>query len=418
MPPHGGIEWHLVYKDSVFLCPNFKAGVVQKKVFWLNFWVVFFVAINLRAPITSMGPMVDSIKEFFGVDSAQVGLLGSIVLGAFGLVSFVAIYLHPIRGIFIGIVCVILGEMVRSYLGLLSAGLALLGLFGGTMLMGAGIAIVNVLLPSFIRAKFTDKIPLMMGVYSLVVGISAMLGIVLALPLLKIIGLPSTMAFWAIFGVVALVVFYPQIKNNRLLRKAYKPEGIFRLFGKLDAWKITIFMGLQSLISYSVFAWYPKMVAERGFSLEVGADMTLLMQLITIPSALLTPLLIAKVRNRYKIALLLLLCGFYVAGFGVFLWSEGRGGLVVASLLCGVPMGGAFSLALFLISAKASSLQTSGQLSAMSQGFGYLIASLGPYLVGRLHDIFGGFGAGIGFLLGAIVCLGVMGVLGLRAQRV
>lgn len=391
---------------------------MQKKIFWLNFWVVFFVAINLRAPITSIGPMVDSIKGFFGVDSAQVGLLGSIVLGAFGLVSFAAIYLHPIRGIFIGIVCVILGEMVRSYLGLLGVEFALLGLFGGTMVMGSGIAIANVLLPSFIRAKFIDKIPLMMGVYSVVVGISAMLGIVLTLPLLKMIGLPSAMAFWAIFGVVALVVFYPQIQNNRLLRKAYKPHGIFKLFGRLDAWKITFFMGLQSLISYSIFAWYPKMVAERGFSLEVGADMTLLMQLITIPSALLTPLLIAKVRNRYKIVVLLFLCGFYAVGFGMFFGSEGKSGLVVASLLCGVPMGGAFSLALFLISAKASSLRISGQLSAMSQGFGYLIASLGPYFVGRLHDIFGGFGSGIAFLLGVVVCLAVIGVLGLRAERI
>ncbi|RDU74465.1 MFS transporter [Helicobacter anseris] len=391
---------------------------LQKKIFWLNFVVVLFVAINLRAPITAIGPMVDFIKDFFKIDSADVGILSSIPLIAFGVISFLAIYLHPIKGMLIGIVCIILGEICRSYLGYFQDNLMLIGLFGGTLLMGSGIAIANVLLPSFIRAKFANKVPMMMGVYSVVMSISAIFGVVFTLPLLQYFSVPNVMAFWVFFALMALVAYMPQMQNNRLMRSKKQNGNIFEFFVNLDAWKVTIFMGLQSLISYSIFTWYPKMIVEKGFDITFGASMTFYMQLVSIPSALLTPLLISRIRNQYKFILLLCLCGCYVIGFWFLLFCDSGRVILWISLFWGIPVGGAFSLALFLISYKTNSIASAAKLSAMTQGFGYLIASFGPYIVGKLHDGFGGFDSGIYFLMIVAILLNISGILGLLAKKI
>lgn len=391
---------------------------MQKKIFWLNFVVVLFVAINLRAPITAIGPMVDFIKDFFKIDSTDVGILSSIPLIAFGVISFLAIYLHPIKGMLIGIVCIILGEICRSYLGYFQDNLMLIGLFGGTLLMGSGIAIANVLLPSFIRAKFANKVPMMMGVYSVVMSISAIFGVVFTLPLLQYFSVPNVMAFWVFFALMALVAYMPQMQNNRLTRSKKQNGNIFECFVNLNAWKVTIFMGLQSLISYSIFTWYPKMIVEKGFDIAFGASMTFYMQLVSIPSALLTPLLISRIRNQYKFILLLCLCGCYVIGFWFLLYCDSKRVILWISLFWGIPVGGAFSLALFLISYKANSMASAAKLSAMTQGFGYLIASFGPYIVGKLHDGFGGFDSGIYFLMIVAILLNISGILGLLAKKI
>ncbi len=390
---------------------------MQRKIFWLNLLIVVCVAVNLRAPVTSIGPIVDAIQEFFGINAAQTGLLGSIVLAAFGLVSFLAVYMHPIKGMFIGILCIIIGEILRSYLGLVHQNLMLVGLFGGTMVMGSGIAIANVLLPSFIRGRFGNKIPKIMGLYSLMIGVSAVLGIVLILPLLEKTSLPHAMGFWIIFGVIALLVYYPQMQNRRFSRGVLYHSNIFSLFKNLDAWKITLFMGLQSLISYSIFAWYPKMIIAKGFDREFGANMILIMQSLAIPVALSAPFLITRLRDQNKNNLMILLSGCYIFGFSIFLFFENPYAILLTSLFCGVPSGGFFSLALFFISSKARSIQDSAKLSAMTQGFGYLIASFGPYIIGRLYDFSNGFFMGLVFLIFMSFVLGVIGVLSLRIQR-
>lgn len=84
--------------------------------------------------------------------------------------------------------------------------------------MGCGIAIANVLLPSFIKEKFPKKMASIMGIYSLVLSISSIMGIALAIPLLSVFDLAGAMFFWVIFSFVALVVYYPQAKNGRFFR--------------------------------------------------------------------------------------------------------------------------------------------------------------------------------------------------------
>lgn len=118
-----------------------------KKIFWIN---VIIVAFNLRAPITAVGPIIDIIKDKYYLNSTVAGILTSLPLIAFGGISFIVGYFSPIRAIVFGIFLIFLGEIIRSYFGVY-------GLFLGMLAMGCGIAIANVLLPSFIKEKFPKK---------------------------------------------------------------------------------------------------------------------------------------------------------------------------------------------------------------------------------------------------------------------
>lgn len=142
----------------------------RRKIFFINLLPIILITLNLRAPITSIAPVVDSVREYYALNAALAGLLTSLPLLAFGLVSFVVSYFQPVRAMFVGLLCILLGEIVRCVGGSAE-------LFIGTAIMGSGIAVANVLLPSLVKAKFPRQIPKIMGIYSLVLNFSAMLGV-------------------------------------------------------------------------------------------------------------------------------------------------------------------------------------------------------------------------------------------------
>lgn len=155
----------------------------RKKIYFINLLPVILISINLRAPITSAGPIANLLQDYYGLSSAQVGLLTSLPLLAFGIVSFLVAVFQPVRAMFFGLLCIILGEILRCVGGNTA-------LFVGTAIMGSGIAMANVLLPSFVKAKFPREIPKIMGIYSLVLNISAALGIIAIFPLTHVLPLP------------------------------------------------------------------------------------------------------------------------------------------------------------------------------------------------------------------------------------
>lgn len=377
------------------------------KIFWLN--VVFLIALtlNLRAPIASLGPIIESIKSAYNINSALGGLLTSLPLIAFGSVSFLVAYFSPMRAIVVGIVLIIVGEIYRSFGGSV-------GLFVGMALLGSGIAIANVLLPSFVKEKFPHKITFMMGVYSLVLNLSGIFGILFALPLLAFLGLQYSLIFWLPFALLAFIVYIPQMRNGRLLRIIKKPKNHINIFTQVSAWKITAFMGAQSFIAYAMFAWLALIVTEMGYGSKFGANILLLAQAVAVPIGFVGPVILGKLRNMYRSAYMACLCGLYVVGFACLLWVDSKVGVIFGAICIGIPMGGVFAIALLFISTKSANSLIASKLSAMAQGFGYLIASTSPFIVGLLHDYFESFTQGLFLLL----CMGVVvSILGLIAYR-
>ncbi|EAI2485342.1 MFS transporter [Campylobacter coli] len=380
-----------------------------KKIFWINVIIVIIVAFNLRAPITAVGPIIDIIKDKYYLNSTVAGILTSLPLIAFGSISFIVGYFSPIRAIVFGIFLIFLGEIIRSYFGVY-------GLFLGMLAMGCGIAIANVLLPSFIKEKFPKKMASIMGIYSLVLSISSIMGIALAIPLLSVFDLAGAMFFWAIFSFVALVVYYPQAKNGRFFRIKKKTHKKINLFTNLTTWKITLFMGFQSFLAYSLFFWYVQIVVEKGFDKEFSTSMVLFAQLVAAPISLFGPLLLGKLKKSLHTPYIAILCAMYAVSFGILFAFDTRFMIMLAAFIVGFPWGGVFGIALLFIAQKSSNAKIAARLSAFAQGFGYLIAAQGQWIIGFFHDMFGNFTSSICILFIVGILVNIFGYLAYKSK--
>ncbi|HEC1727237.1 TPA: MFS transporter [Campylobacter lari] len=368
--------------------------ISYKKFFWINILVVITLALNLRAPIISIGPMVEYIQEYYKINSALAGMLTTLPLIAFGLISFFVAYFSQIKALFFALCLIVFGELIRSYGGNI-------GLFSGVFLIGAGIAIANVLLPSFVKEKFAKNTHKIMGLYGFILGFSSIIGVAFSLPLLKIFDVPQAMFFWVVLALIALIFYFPHLKNKRLLRSKKKKINKMNIFSNSTAWKITILMGLQSFLSYSLFAWLSVMISEKGYDINFGSNILLLSQIIGLPIALFSPMILNQLTNNKKNLYIILLSFLYLLGFIMILFFNAKVMLYIAAIFMGCASSGIFIIALLFIATKSANSVIAAKLSAMSQGIGYLIAAQAPWIIGMLHDSFGNFI--FGFILLVVV---------------
>lgn len=317
-------------------------------------------------------------------------------------------YFSQIKALFFALCLIVFGEFIRSYGGNI-------GLFSGVFLIGAGIAIANVLLPSFIKEKFAKNTYKIMGLYGSIIGLSSIAGVALSLPLLKFFDVPQSMFFWVILALIALIFYFPHLKNKRLLRPKKKNINKINLFLNLTAWKVTIVMGLQSFLSYSLFAWLSVMISEKGFGIDFGSNVLLLSQIIGMPVAFLLPIVLGKLRTHAKGFVIVILGFLYVLSFVLVFFCDVKLVLLLAAIFLGFASSGVFTISLLFIAIKSSTSFIAAKLSAMSQGIGYLIAAQAPWIIGMLHDSFGNFTLGFIVLIAVATILNIFVFLAYKA---
>lgn len=355
----------------------------RAQIEWFVLMGIVFITLNLRGPITGVGPIIEIIKEQYQLSNSLAGFITTLPLLAFAIFSPIVARFRYVTMMLYGLVFIALGELIRSYSGEI-------GLFVGTLIMGVGIAIANVLLPSIIKSKFPKTFGKIMSIYSLALVISAAIGAGISVPLALSLhlGWKNTLAIWAIVAVVAIIFWLPHLKGRRRYQNQKTPTGVnIPIYKYATSWWITLFMGTQSLIFYSVIAWFPSILIEKGFDIHFASNMTLLYQICSMPVALLAPMLIARVRNKHKHILTSFLCLMYALAFGILLFCNSLFAMVVVTLFLAFPMGGMFGIALLFVSTKASIPQKVARLSGMAQSLGYLIAAIGPIFLGFVYDV-------------------------------
>lgn len=355
----------------------------RAQIEWFVLMGIVFITLNLRGPITGVGPIIEIIKEQYQLSNSLAGFITTLPLLAFAIFSPIVARFRYVTMMLYGLVFIALGELIRSYSGEI-------GLFVGTLIMGVGIAIANVLLPSIIKSKFPKTFGKIMSIYSLALVISAAIGAGISVPLALSLhlGWKNTLAIWAIVAVVAIIFWLPHLKGRRRYQNQKTPTGVnIPIYKYATSWWITLFMGTQSLIFYSVIAWFPSILIEKGFDIHFASNMTLLYQVCSMPVALLAPMLIARVRNKHKHILTSFLCLMYALAFGILLFCNSLFAMVLVTLFLAFPMGGMFGIALLFVSTKASIPQKVARLSGMAQSLGYLIAAIGPIFLGFVYDV-------------------------------
>lgn len=368
---------------------------------------VILIAINLRAPITAVGPVISEMSASLGLSNVEAGLITTIPVLAFGLLSGVVSRLAQrfrMEGM-------LLASMALLTFGLLvrPAGSVPL-LFAGTALMGCAITVGNVLMPAFIKLNYQGSVGLMTGIYAGFMNLFAALGSGFSISLgsLSGMGWKGSIGIWAVLGVLAFFLWLPQV-TDRGQRKAPLPvqkKGRPFLRSGL-AWQVTAFMGLQSLLFYSIIAWLPEILRDWGMEAGKAGWLLSYMQMGQLPVVFAGPVIAAKMKDQRP--LIVGMSVFLIAGLAGIIW--GRTAFILPSvLLIGVALGLAFSLAMIFFSIRTRDSGDAASLSGMAQSFGYLLAASGPLLFGVLHDLTGGWNAPLVFLLLMSVMLMLSGL--------
>ena len=341
---------------------------------------ILLAAANLRPAITGVGPLIATIVHDTDLSPTLAGLVTTLPLLAFGLVSplapHIARRLGLERALSLGLVILGVGTVLRAQ----GSEVALLV---GMFWVGAGIAIGNVLLPSLVKRDFPGQIGVMTGAYVTVMNVFAGIGSGVSVPLASHFGLAwrGSLSIWALLAVIGLCAWIPYLKY-RHQPDAPQGPGFWR---SPIAWQITLFMGLQSLLFYVNVAWLPTLLHDRGFSLALSGWIVSLVQIVSLPATFLMPVLAERQRRQHS--LVIATATMFIVGYlGLWLmtsplWS------VIWVICVGFGSGVSISLALAFFSLRTHRHESAARISGMAQSIGYLLAALGPITAGYLYAI-------------------------------
>ncbi|RIM21671.1 MFS transporter, partial [Staphylococcus cohnii] len=261
----------------------------------LLFIGILLVGANLRAPITSIGVALPDIKTDLAMSNSAVSVITVVPLLAFSVISLFAARTSNKMGlektIFLALCLIFIGVLVRSITGIS-------WLYIGTVLIGIGIGFGNVLAPAMIKAKFPLHIGIMTGYYTVVMNVFGGLSSYGTAPLVKAFNYNIAISVIGIITLVTIIIWSFQLKGTQETATAL-PRKSVNVWKSPLAWQITILMGGQSLIFYSLINWLPAYLSHSGMTInEAGAYLSI-MQIAIIPFTFITPIFATKMKSQF-----------------------------------------------------------------------------------------------------------------------
>ncbi len=366
---------------------------------------ILLIAANLRAPFTGLPPLLGAIQADFGLSTLATGALTTLPLLAFALLSPVSVLLARSYG---------LERALFGALAVIASGIALRSapdvwcLYLGTGLIGMGIAVGNVLLPSLVKRDFPGHVASLTGAYALAMGVAAALGSAAVIPLANAWGWRSALLAFLILPAAALAVGLTQIRGRSIAAAdSAAPAQGSKVWRSALAWQITLFLGLNSTIYYVIVGWLPSILTDAGLSPAQAGSLHGVLQLATaVPGLLLGPIL-GRMRDQRLAAVTI--CMFSaIALLGLCAVPQFA---LVWSILFGIGTGAGIILGLSFIGLRTGNARQAAALSGMAQCVGYLLASLGPMAIGALHDGLGGWTLSLVLCAGLALVAALMGAL-------
>lgn len=379
---------------------------------------IVLLAFNLRPAITSLGPLVGMIQEDVGLAHWSAGLLMSLPLLVFAvmspLVPKIAARLTNERTLLIGLATLLIGISIRSvptpFL-----------LFTGTLLVGFGIAIGNVLLPAVVKERFPKKFGLMTSVYSTSMGLIASLASGISVPLAVDLdlGWQGAQIVWGIPVIIALVLWgflFKHREGGKSGSHQLQKTSSKQIWRSSLAWQIAIFMGFQSFSFYVTISWLTEILHSHGISILTAGWLLSFTQLVGLPASFVIPVLAARFQSQVWLSFFLGL--FAVLGYSGLLFGSAYPVLIVSIIFIGIALGGSFPLALTYIGLRTQTGQQTAALSGMAQSTGYVLAAVGPLIIGYLYDLTHAWTVPLIMLIVVSVILTVFGMLSGRDRYV
>jgi CP family cyanate transporter-like MFS transporter len=371
------------------------------------------IGLNLRTVFSSFSAVLPEVTAQAALPGWAVVVLTTVPVTLLGVFAPLA----PVLARRFGAERVLLLAMAVLTAGLLLRPVELPGashlpaLLAGTAACGAAIALCNVLLPGLVKRDFPHRLGLMGGLYTTAICASAALGAGFTYPVYTATG-EWTLALWswAVPAAVVLLLFLPVALRQPRIRHQAVRDGV-NVWRSPVAWQVTIFMVLQAMMSFSVFAWLAPILRERGVDGATAGLIVSMCIVLQMLGSLFAPALAARFHDQRAINTVVALMtggGFALSIFGpldlVWVWAG----------LLGLGQGSLTAVALTMIMLRTRDGHTAAHLSGMMQGVGYGVGSTGTLMVGQLHQATGSFtAAGVLFLVVGLLA----GVFGYRAGR-
>lgn len=347
---------------------------------------IVLVAINLRPSIVAIGPLTKAIQTDTGLSFTATGLLTTVPLICLGEFAVAA---PPLarragfeRGVLVAVALIVAGIALR----LLTPVAAL---FAGTVVVGGGIALANVLVPAMIKRDFARRVGAMMAIYSTALQSGATVAAAVTVPLGSAVGggWRVALALWGLPAAAAVVVWIPYtVRTRAATAGSHGPR--YRVWRSGLGWASAGFIGFQSAVYFSITSWLPSLLHDAGMSDERAGVMLSLVGLAGILGGLPMPLLATRLRSQRSLVIGVV-AAFLVGLVGLLLDPVPLA--PVWAIAFGIGQGGALSLALTLFTLRSRTADGAAQLSGMAQAGGYLIAAVGPLAVGSIHGLVDGW---------------------------
>jgi CP family cyanate transporter-like MFS transporter len=362
---------------------------------------VLLLAFNLRPAVTSLGAVLDDVRDGFGLSATAAGVLTTlpvVCFAAFGAVApRLARRFGTSRVIAASVAAIALGLIARAVTGSTAVFVIVTAVALGGMATG------NVLLPAIVKTYYPHAIGRMTGLYTTSIAIGTTLAAALTVPIGDLAGgWRGGLFLWGATAAVALVPWLSIARTEPRRPVADRVDGAasgLRMSRTPVAWALAVYFGSQSLQAYAAFGWLPQIFRDAGFDAATAGLFLAGIPAIGIPVALALPALAAR-RPDQRPYVVVCVAAFAMGYVGLIEAPTRVPWLWVVLLGIG---GGAFPLALTMIGLRARTAEVTARLSGFAQSIGYIGAASGPVAIGALYDATGGWTAPIGLLIALLI---------------
>ncbi|GGT66567.1 CynX/NimT family MFS transporter [Streptomyces lateritius] len=383
-------------------------------------------ALNLRPAITSLGALLEEVRDGLHMSGSVAGVLTSVPPLCFAIFGITAPRLArrfgPAAVVCAGMAAIFAGLAVRPFAS------GTVGFLAASALALMGIAVSNVLMPVIVKRYFPDRVGTMTGLYSMALALGTSLAAAATVPMTEALGggWRTGLGLWAVLAAFAVLPFVPLLRDRGRHFAAPTPavpaQGAasppsappLRITRSRTAWALGAFFGLQATGAYITMGWMPQIFRDAGVPAGTAGVLLAVTMVMGVPLAFVIPRLATRLKNQGPIAVALALCG--LTGY-TGLYLAPAAGAWAWALLLGVS-NCAFPLALTMIGMRSRTGAGVVRLSAFAQSVGYLISIPGPLLVGVLYQHSGGWGLPIALMAGLLLPQMAVGVLAGRDRTV
>ncbi|MDV8189071.1 CynX/NimT family MFS transporter [Streptococcus pneumoniae] len=346
---------------------------------------IILIGVSLRTPFTVLPIILGNISQGLEVEVSSLGVLTSLPLLMFTLFSPFSTRLAQKIGLEHLFTYSLFFLTIGSLIRLINLPL----LYLGTLMVGASVAVINVLLPSLIQANQPKKIGFLTTLYVTSMGIATALASYLAVPITQASSWKGLILLLTLLCLATFLVWLPNHRYNHRLAPQTKQKSQIKVMRNKQVWAIIIFSGFQSLIFYTVMTWLPTMSIHAGLSSHEAGLLTSILSLISIPFSMTIPSLTTSLSTRNRQLMLTLVSLAGVVGISMLFFPINNFIYWLAiHLLIGTATSALFPYLMVNFSLKTSAPEKTAQLSGLSQTGGYILAAFGPTLFGYSFDLF------------------------------